>query len=362
MENHVDEVIDINSFKVINKSFNTLNDAGKITKAVKLETTQESLLGRIQRIELDKETNDLVVGDFRNTKRVLRFTKNGDFVRRYGQPGEGPGEYKDLLNFTLTPHGEVILLTSSKLMKFSKVGKLLIETRLNYLAKHLKCIGNLIYIQILRYRSNPEEKKAIIVLDLNFRQVNAIGNYDTRLEKMIYGLWESMATHNNTLYYINHYSLALNIYNTKTQRTARLKFPDRNNSSDSLWKKKTLSIDDEQEISNNLHRFLNIKSFNHHLFLFEICNKQRLYNVRLVNLQQKKTITFSRSCLTGQKTANDLYFYMIPGSFEKGIIGVFNDVEKFNLYKNRYPLLKEMQFNADENPVLTFFEFHNFDT
>jgi 6-bladed beta-propeller len=352
--------IDFNSLKVIKKEYAGLNELGKITKVIKLETSKDSLLGRIGRVRVDKTNGDLVIGDFRNTNQVLRFNKKGEFICKYGRKGQGPGEYVEVYNFTLTNKGDVILLTRLKLIKFSKNGTFLQESRTNVYAAYIECQNDLIYVSVLRYDRKPKEKKAILVFNSFLKNIGGIGEYDTRLEKNLLVVKNSLAKIDGSLFFIDTYDICLNIYNTQTKNLSRLSVPNNNSSLDNIWKKKQFTLKEDQELDNHLHRFENILSIDERILLIEYNNDKNKYHVWLLNLEKREVLIFKWSSLFGssrEKVKTDLYINRIPGSYKNGIIGVLDNVEEFNLHKAKYPILKDIEFKADDNPILVFFEF-----
>ncbi len=354
-------IIDSGSLKITKKKFSKLTELGKISKAVKLEVSKHSLLGRINRILVDKKNGDLVIGDFRTTKQVLRFNKQGKFICKFGKIGQGPGEYVNLKNFTITNKGDIVLLTRFKLIKFSNKGIFLHEVRTNVFGGYIECIDDLIYVSVLRYDHKSVEKKAILVFDSSFSQVGRIGDYETRLEKYLFGVSGFLAKKDRSLYYIDFFDPCLNVYNTKTHELVHLPIPNNNSKLDKFWKKKYFTQKDDEKVLTILHRFDNIFIVGKKIFLSEVNYDKTLFQIWLLDLEKKETLIFNQSSLFGDyqlKIKQDLYFNSISGSYDKGIIGVVNNKDNFNLHKNKYLILKDIEFKAEDNPILIFFEFN----
>ena len=53
------KAIDFNTFKVIKKDFSNIREMGNIVKAVKLETTDSSAIGSIDKVIVDSKTGGL---------------------------------------------------------------------------------------------------------------------------------------------------------------------------------------------------------------------------------------------------------------------------------------------------------------
>jgi 6-bladed beta-propeller protein len=354
-------IINFDSFKVTEKNFSNLMEIGTITRTVKLETMEKSIIGSIDSLIVDPKNGDLIIGDFRSSKKVIRFNKEGKFICSYGKKGQGPGEYLYLRAYTETSNGDVIILTSYKLIKYSKDGAFLKEVRIDFSSKHLTVIDDLIYISVLKYRKKPGVKNAVIVLNPHFVKIGGIGNYDSRLEKTRYLFHNVFAKKGKQLYYLDYYDPNLNIYNSESKRLQQLQIPNENSKLDKTWGKKKITQDDDMVIHKTIHRFVDIFSISDRILLSEFCIEKNIFNLWLLNLEKKEILIFPKKNLLGEnavKLQKDLFFNRIPGSFENGIVGAFDDVEEFNLYKYKYPTLKDIEFKADDNPILVFFEFN----
>jgi len=99
---------DFKSIELVKKRAAHFKQLGRITKAVKLEITDNSFINYINKIMIDKATGDILVADLNRINRVYRFDKDGRFITYYGKRGQGPGEFNNLKNFTFCPNGDVI--------------------------------------------------------------------------------------------------------------------------------------------------------------------------------------------------------------------------------------------------------------
>jgi len=135
VNNKVDKKsIDLKSFKKINNKINSLIEGVKNIKIIKLETSEKSIIGNIDKIVCDVYGN-FYVGDFGIRKKVLKFDKNGNFLMFFGEEGQGPGEFSEMIDFDVDNEGGVIILTPYKLIKFSGMGKRIREKRIFFSGK-----------------------------------------------------------------------------------------------------------------------------------------------------------------------------------------------------------------------------------
>lgn len=98
-------IINIDSAKV----FNTLrySDIFKSVKVITL-SNKETLIGQIDKIQPYKDK--LYILDSNIAKGVFEFNKNGDFIRKIGSLGSGPGEYISCQDFAINEKKEEILI------------------------------------------------------------------------------------------------------------------------------------------------------------------------------------------------------------------------------------------------------------
>ena len=350
--------IDFKSISITKSKTKNILDIGKIKKAVKLETKDNSLIGNIDKVIYDKN-KDFYIADYYSSKKMFRFDKKGNFIRSYGKIGQGPGEYNSIKGFALDSESNLFLLGNYKLIKFDKNGKLLKEIRIKYHSGYIIIVNDLIYIFILRYRDVPKNKKAILILDNNLKKVGEIGTYDTRLEKYLFTPIKMFAKNQDNLYFIDVYDFKLNIFNQKSKELSSLKIPNKNISLDNIWEKnqRYLSEKDMDKIKNKIHRFEEIFSFNDNLLLYEFYRPKEIFDFWLLNLKTKKAIIFPYSDM-------ELYikqlFFSISGSYDKGVILVINGIEELDKYKEYFPVLNDIGFKIEDNPILALFEFNQF--
>ncbi|MCM1109057.1 MAG: 6-bladed beta-propeller, partial [Clostridium sp.] len=120
-----------------------------------LETTEECLIGRIDKLETDG--TDIFVFDETNN-RALRFSQvDGRFLNKFGCKGRGPGEYTSLTDMAINRKNKEISLLDyqgRKLLHFNYEGKLLRETPLYYLYNKMEYTGEHVVLQTA-YNGNP---------------------------------------------------------------------------------------------------------------------------------------------------------------------------------------------------------------
>lgn len=99
----------------INESTQSIvvSDILEIERLIPLETTSESLLGTISKVVVDD--NRLFVLDSRNTEKLAVFDFSGNHLFNIGSNGDGPDQYRGILDFTLDINKKEIYILDRQL-------------------------------------------------------------------------------------------------------------------------------------------------------------------------------------------------------------------------------------------------------
>lgn len=85
-----------------------LSDVFRCVKAVILEDTPESLIGTISK--MSAINGFIILLDMNISKTVFVFDDKGNFIRKIGSIGEGPGEYLNVYDFAYNPENSNLML------------------------------------------------------------------------------------------------------------------------------------------------------------------------------------------------------------------------------------------------------------
>ncbi len=117
-----------------------LNEIPK-PEVIVLKETDEVIFAEIDKI-IAKDENFFILDAF-GAKTVVSFDKSGKALVRYGTIGQGPGEYVRPWDIDVT--GECVYVLDSntkKLLRFNKDGKFINERRIPFRAKGFKILNN----------------------------------------------------------------------------------------------------------------------------------------------------------------------------------------------------------------------------
>ncbi len=354
-----DKEIDYKTLAVSRHNIVNAGDLGSVTRAVKLETSDESVIASVDLVRCDTEGN-IYVGDFQNQGgSVLLFDREGKFLRRFGKQGEGPGEHLSLSSFDILPDKSLVLLTSTKLIKIDKDGNLVKEIRLNYTGRDIAVLKGLIYVHVGLYRHTGAERKAIHIYTGSLEKSGELYSYDNRIEKYNFDILKRLAADGRKLYYISQYDFKLKIFDPQSGALNQLIIPNENDRLDVTWGKKNFIEEDRDEIKDKLHRFQSIYALDGKLFLVEYCKEKRIFDFWLLDLSKKKIVIFPYSGIGPQ--VKGLLFWNRGSDKGNMIVSMnCNNKEDFAKYQTAFPPLQKMEFNLDDNPVLLFFKFKDF--
>lgn len=131
-----------------------LSDYFKSAQVIPLETTADCLIGEIQKVDVD---DDLLFVFDNSKKGVYCFSKEGKFLHRIGNLGNGPKELPDIKCFTLDKKKKIIYLHSRivrKLVAYRYNGEFIEEEPCGYCAYEIEEFKNRIYLSATNGSSN----------------------------------------------------------------------------------------------------------------------------------------------------------------------------------------------------------------
>lgn len=103
---------------------------------VPLETTEECLIGRVDRLLICDSL--YLINDTR--QRVLVFDRTGKFRYQIGKRGGAPNEYLEVRDFLINDKSELEILDFKKILRYSLTGEFIGDTRFDYLSdENLYC-------------------------------------------------------------------------------------------------------------------------------------------------------------------------------------------------------------------------------
>lgn len=140
----------------INRSEIPISSIIQIKNMIPLETTDASLLGRIEKVVRDEERIYIKSAN----KPLIVFNDNGKFLETIGSLGSGPEEYSVFLDFDIC-EDLIYILTVNKIQIFAKEGAFLKSIPILVNASGFRVIGDKILLFVLG------NSYVVHVLDMN---------------------------------------------------------------------------------------------------------------------------------------------------------------------------------------------------
>lgn len=349
--------LDAGEFVFSQKTIESFFLRGFIEKIVIPETTENSLIANVDQIAFGKD-DDIYLADLFSQKAVFKFDRLGKFIYKYGRIGQGPGEYASPMAFDKDTEGRVILLADTKLIVYNKNGELEKETNIHDLGGDIKSIGDEIYTRIYDTRRGGSQKFNILrVYDRKLELKESLFQNDPRLKKYRFLPRHSVAPLGRKIVFTDVYDLAINIYDPKSKVCQRIEFPNENEKIASVWNKDRFSEADRSTVRDNIHRFNSVYSLRETIYLTEIIRNKKEVNFWLLDLGKKIIDVYPLFDLIGDdtKATASIRFDYIIGAYDKGLIFVIDDKNKFEQIIKQFPQFMNTQFSNNDNPMLVFY-------
>src|SRR3989339_1549400 len=147
--------------------------------------TTKLLISSINKMVVDNDCYILQIGKVHNEIVILK--KDGSIIGRIDRKGSGPGEYKDLTDFTYNFRKKEILIfdiLSKSIYSYSLNGNFNFQKRLNIQATNLITDDQCLYFYTQKLPSEIGDGREIIVFDENYNHINSFFEYPDQPYKM----------------------------------------------------------------------------------------------------------------------------------------------------------------------------------
>jgi hypothetical protein len=334
----------------------TISDRVRLRRAVPLETTDLSILGTVYKVKLSPANNDILVGDFRSQKKILRFSPEGAFSRRYGTTGDGPGEYQHIVDFEVLPDNTVVILSFSKLIHYAVDGTLLGEIDLDYRPEEIVVSDEAIIIKVGKAKSSGAGLLAIYNHDATFRGYE--GKSDPKLEKYWLSSRNGMAGRKGEIALSDRFSFSMSRLIFQDGKWVHHGFPDHTPDFEEIWRKDRLTREDENRIRRGTHRLSSLFALDQGYFFLELSLDQEIHRYNLFTPETLTLYQLQNEWVGGKPPGPWSY---LVGSSRDRLIALLDDEEIMMSLREKEPLLSELEVAPDDNPVLLFYEVLPFD-
>lgn len=176
----------------------------KDMNAVILESNPSVLMAACNKIE---EYNDELYILDKKLSNLFVFNTEGDFVRKVGGLGNGPGQYQSIYGFALDREKEEVLIYSlddQAIFKYSLAGKFLGKVKTDFYGLDFSLMNNGEYIFNTRYNNIEDYSlQNVIVTNDNGKVVSTLFPYPRVATSMVMSL-SGFLCHDGRYGYFNH--------------------------------------------------------------------------------------------------------------------------------------------------------------
>ena len=152
------------------------SDIYESVKFVKLETSENSLIGSVDKIIAIDDR--YIIMDYSMANMVFVFNKDGKFLNRIGSMGAGPEEYSSLNDVAYDKYNDEILVLGSKaILRYKPDGTFAGRTLLDWSVNSIFVVDKDACLLYLNNRNQPDGKKE----DYNIMIINKEGKVVKRM-------------------------------------------------------------------------------------------------------------------------------------------------------------------------------------
>ena len=378
--NEIEADYEVNLDMLKNEGVASISSYFTSVKPIILETTEDNLIKSIDVVQI---TSDFIFILDRKFKKLYCFNKAGEFIRKIGRSGIGPGEFNNISDFTVAENDKLIFILDNYTStihqyKFSGeyISSINISNTIDGISGHIQYNNNQLFVD---YQPNNIRAKRATPLLMKI-DVNSGEKLDEFLSSDINNLGFKIITYKDNSYFYskNSYSsyyapiYSNTIFSIENNITPYFKIK-----SNRILKKEDIEEFDlsSPRIISDINSLDKVKTILNFLELedYIICEYSDGYKLNtLIYSKANKTAklyegffddfiykTFAESiphyfACSGE---NGIYAYMrikdVPQFFDYYESGKI----KYNFDQHREDLLID-NFTGDSNPILFFYELH----
>jgi hypothetical protein len=391
-------VVDLDKVKYADSGFTT-SMLFKSIKIIALETNKSCLIGNISKMEVIDQ--NILIMDSSSANSLYVFDKDGRFIRKLGGVGQGPGEYVNIIDFTLDRDNKTVYILDSRRIIIYEIatGKYIKtinfdidEQTKSVFIRHIEHIGGKLYAEA-QFLEHSENNYLLFIID---ELTGKIGNKFLNVMKYNKGIsftvndisnpFPPFITRSNgdALFLIPYMDHVFEI--TKEGVFSFIEFKGKKlvtpkearnifeaNSIKRLVERK--NVDDASKLvgAQKLGKYLYISTFieKGDSIIIDMCIDMTLQRF-LINKNTKEVFNFMGNIvddlLSAKREAtfistnrghdeNGVYFYHDTFFSSSSLQRIITYAKQGDLSPNIIGLEKLLKFDKEDNPILFFYEF-----
>jgi len=346
---------------------------GHVEAVVKLETVPAALLGGVDDVVLDAESGDLLVGDFRSSKQVVRFSAQGRLLATYADAAIQAAPDLDLSGFAVLPGGRVALLGGDRILLFDAAGQQIGRQPLSFVADDAAVLGDRIFVRgHPSSAGGPAESVHAFALqdaspgsaspDARFLAPAArFHAYDQRRNLYPFQPLHGLAAGGGRVFVPHLLDFAVSVYAADGAPLAQYVFAgDEPGEPSELWRTPVGEVNDEVRaaLRRTVHRVRSLRHYGAGLLFVEADWRREPASVTFCLFDPEAGVLHRYPDLLPVSRAADprrLTFDDVVGTYPGGLVGLLDDPDKVALLGRRDERFAGLEHRATDNPLLVLF-------
>ena len=318
-------------------------------KFIPLETTEKSLIGEIKRIEI---VNDTIIIFDKISNNLFLFDINGNYIKKIGEQGKGPGQFGNIRCFTIDKTNNNIILyddSQAKIKEFNLKGSYIADEKLHVYPAYLSKINDHLILYMNKssfYEGNKNFYDLIFVKDQKIK--TQYFNFDKSFTS-----WFQYANPfynvNGSLHFIDFWNS--NIYKIIDQNNMKLKYHLSINSPIPLAFTKNAEVFDDNSGNYSFIYSTFLESENY--LYFDLMNKQE-YDKILYNKSKNEVFYLPKIVKKYENYFSPVYAY------NNSFVGILSPMEtkqavEYKTIENKDLLNIAKKISYNDNPILVLY-------
>jgi hypothetical protein len=315
----------------------------------------------------------LLVGDFRSSKQVVRFSAQGRLLATYADAAIQASPDLDLSGFAVLPGGRVALLGGDHILLFDAAGHQIGRQPLPFVADDAAVLGERIFV-----RGHPisgdepaESVHAFALQDASLESASPDARfltpaarfhpYDQRRNLYPFQPLHGFAAGGGRVFVPHLLDFAVSVYAADGAPLAQYVFAgDEPGESSELWRTPVGQVNDEVRaaLRRTVHRVRSLRHYGAGLLLVEADWRREPPSVTFCLFDPDAGVLYRYPDLLPVSRAADprrLTFDDVVGTYPGGLVGLLDDPDKVALLGRRDERFAGLEHRATDNPLLVLF-------
>lgn len=214
---------DVNEFKVVNNDTEISADSiFSHFEIIRLETANDIYMAGINKV-MPLNDNYLILD--KKFSNLLFFSKNGEFVRRLGRLGRGPGEYQEVVDFDIDYKNKEILvqsLSDMKIFVFDYDGTFKRNIPISFFSDSFEIINDTSLMFYINYNvSEASGRNNVLITDRKGEIIKKYAPFPKEADASVSFSGFANKYDDEHIYYAHAYSDSINFVNVNTNHITK---------------------------------------------------------------------------------------------------------------------------------------------